>query len=106
MTTPQGIAAALRAIEEPANPTPDLMSAVDAAVQQSLANIDNMVASAAQHLDSGSPNLTDIQGAAERAKASIQTSGESAKADLDNLWTDVADVLVAIDRAADAIGAV
>lgn len=59
MTTPQGIAAALRAIAEPPNPTPDLISAVDAA-----------------------------------------------KAALDNLWTDVADVLVAIDRAADNVGAV
>lgn len=82
------------------------MAQVDAAVQQSLANIDSMVAAAAAHLDPDSPNLTDIMGAAERAKQSIQESSEAAKAALDNLWADVADVLVAIDRAADAIGSV
>lgn len=106
MTTPQGIATALRAIPEPANPTPDLMAAVDAAVQQTMANIASLREQAAVHLDSGSPNLADIHGAVERAKTSVQESGEAAKAALDNLWTDVADVLVAIDRAADAIGAV
>jgi len=106
MTTPQGIAAALRAIAEPPNPTPDLISAVDAAVQTSLASIDSLREQAAAHLDPGSPNLADIQGAVERARSSVQESGEAAKAALDNLWTDVADVLVAIDRAADNIGAV
>ena len=91
MTTPQGIAAALRGIAEPPNPTPELIAAVDAAVQTSLASIDSLREQAAAHLDPGSPNLSDIQGAVERARSSVQESGEAAKAALDNLWTDVAD---------------
>jgi hypothetical protein len=106
LTTPQGIAAALRAIQMPNNPTSDLISTIDAKVQESLAAVDSMRDQAAAHLDSGSPNLDAIAGAVEASKRSIQEAGEAAKLALDDLWTSTADVGVAIDRAADEIGRV
>lgn len=103
MSTPKEIAAGLRGIALPESPTTTMNADLDAKAQEYMAAVEQMRAQAAGLLDPDSPKLADIHGACEAAKREIQTSIEAAKEAIDNLWTGVADVGVAIDRAAEAL---